>query len=138
VKESDPSAPASAQASAAGGGVPLRSRKRRIAIQNSAVGTMQKTHLSRKTAAVREGSRPSASLSRPNTGTARNDAPGAFAAYSLPLHEGGRARGSSHTSALSLTYPQSEYTGPPSRNPSSAARRSPMAYVPCSSIARAM
>src|SRR5207245_2019716 len=43
VKESEPSAPANAQASAAGGGVPLRSRNRRIAIQNSAVGTMQKT-----------------------------------------------------------------------------------------------
>ena len=138
MKESEPSAPASAQASAAGGGAPLPSRNRRIAIQNSAVGTMQKIHRSMKTSAVREGSCPNASLSAPSTGTARNDAPGALAAYSLPLHAGGRAPGSSHTSALSLTYPQSEYTGPASRNPPGPARRSPMAYVPCSSIARAM
>src|SRR5712664_4769079 len=80
VKDSDPSAPARTQASAAGPGTPLRSRNRRIASQNSAVGTMQKTQRRRYTSAVRDGSRPSASLSAPSTGTARNDGPGAFAA----------------------------------------------------------
>src|SRR6266849_3499384 len=80
VKDSDPSAPARTQASAAGAGAPLRSRNRRIATQNSAVGTMQKTQRRMKTSAVRDGSRPSASLSAPSTGTARNDGPGAFAA----------------------------------------------------------
>ncbi len=80
VKDSDPSAPDRTQASAAAGGTPLRSRNRRIAIQNSAVGTMQKTQRRTNTSAVRDGSRPSASLSAPSTGTARNDGPGAFAA----------------------------------------------------------
>src|SRR5438128_339288 len=73
-----------------------------------------------------------------STGTARNDGPGAFAAYSLPAQSGGRARGSSHTNALSFTYPQCWYTGPVSRKPPARASRTPMAYVPCSAIARAM
>jgi len=102
VNESEPSAPARTQASAAGGGVPLRIRNRRIATQNSAVGMMHHTQRSANTSIVRDVARPSVSFSAPSTGTARKDAPGAFAAYSLPLQAGGRALGSSQTSALSL------------------------------------
>ena len=99
---------------------------------------MHSIQRSANTSSVRVGSRRSRSLSAASTGTARNDGPGAFAAYSLPAQSGGRAPGSSHTSALSFTYPHWSYTGPVSRNPPLRRSRMPMAYVPCSARARAM
>ena len=71
------------------------------------------------------------------TGAPKSDAAGAFAANSRPVQRGGRSPGTSQVSALSLTYPHSEWMRPTSTNRPKRISRRPIDQVCSSASARA-
>ena len=96
---------------------------------------MTQTHRSANTAGVFFRGPNARSTTR--TGAPNSDAAGALAANRRPVQRGGRSPGTSQASALSLTYPHSEWMRPASTNRPERISRRPMDQVCSSASARA-